>query len=130
MQKIFYDEAPYHVLYYDVELHAYRTDQFAGWMNQPPENGTPLFGYGPIGYTKLTLASEAARQRLGAGGQRRRPASGARRHAGPDRADPGERPGRQHAAAGRHPGARRGRRGRAGARAAAAQHDGHDEEDE
>ena len=51
MQQLFYDEAPYHVLYYDTELHAYRTDKFGGWMNQPPENGTPLFGYGPFGYT-------------------------------------------------------------------------------
>ena len=60
MQEIFYRDAPYHVMYYDSELHAYRTDKFAGWVNQPPANGTPLFGYGPIGYTKLTLASEAA----------------------------------------------------------------------
>ena len=29
--------APYHVLYYDSELHAYRTDRFGGWENQPPE---------------------------------------------------------------------------------------------
>ena len=56
MQQIFYDQAPYHILYYDSELHAYRTDKFGGWMNQPPDGGTPLFGYGPIGYTLLTLA--------------------------------------------------------------------------
>jgi peptide/nickel transport system substrate-binding protein len=56
MQNIVYDQAPYHVLYYDSELHAYRTDRFGGWTNQPPEGGTPLFGYGPIGYTKLTVA--------------------------------------------------------------------------
>jgi peptide/nickel transport system substrate-binding protein len=59
MQNIVYDLAPYHVLYYDNELHAYRTDRFGGWVNQPPESGTPLFGYGPIGYTKLTLAAAA-----------------------------------------------------------------------
>jgi peptide/nickel transport system substrate-binding protein len=59
MQNIFYDQAPYHVLYYDNELHAYRTDKFGGWVNQPPDSGTPLFGYGPIGYTKLTLAAAA-----------------------------------------------------------------------
>ena len=52
MQQIFYDEAAYHVLYYDSELHAYRTDKFGGWTNQPPDSGTPLFGYGyPVGYT-------------------------------------------------------------------------------
>ena len=59
MQNIVYDLAPYHVLYYDNELHAYRTDRFGGWVNQPPESGTPLFAYGPIGYTKLTLAAAA-----------------------------------------------------------------------
>lgn len=59
MQDIVYNDAPYHILYYDASLHAYRTDRFAGWVNQP-DNGTPLFGYGPYGYTQLTLASEAA----------------------------------------------------------------------
>jgi len=59
MQEIFYEKAPYHVLYYDSELHAYRTDRFGGWTNQPPDSGTPLFGYGPIGYTVLTAASVA-----------------------------------------------------------------------
>ena len=54
--SIFYDEAPYHILYYDAELHAYRTDKFAGWQNQPPESGTPLFAYGSIDYTLLTDA--------------------------------------------------------------------------
>ena len=57
MQNLVYDEAPYHILYYDSELHAYRTDKFGGWVNQPEQNGTPLFGYGPFGYTKLAVAS-------------------------------------------------------------------------
>jgi peptide/nickel transport system substrate-binding protein len=60
MQQIVYDQAPYHILYYDSELHAYRTDRIGGWTNQPPDTGTPLFGYGPIGYTVLTAASEAS----------------------------------------------------------------------
>ena len=59
MQEIFYKEVPNIPLYYDSELHAYRTDHFGGWQNQPPENGTPLFGFGPIGYTLLTDASAA-----------------------------------------------------------------------
>ncbi|HLO34597.1 MAG TPA: ABC transporter substrate-binding protein, partial [Candidatus Deferrimicrobium sp.] len=59
MQNLVYDEAPYHILYYDAELHAYRTDKFAGWTNQPVENGTPLFGYGSGGYTLLTDAKAA-----------------------------------------------------------------------
>ena len=54
MQNLVYDEAPYIVMYYDAELHAYRTDRFGGWQNQPPDSGTPLFGYGSGGYTLLT----------------------------------------------------------------------------
>jgi peptide/nickel transport system substrate-binding protein len=54
MQEIFYTEAPYHILFYDAALHAYRTDRFTNWVNQP-DNGTPLFGYGPYGYTQLQL---------------------------------------------------------------------------
>lgn len=57
MQNLVYDEAPYHILYYDAELHAYRTDRFGGWTNQPTVGGTPLFGYGSRGYTLLTDAS-------------------------------------------------------------------------
>ncbi|MEO8274290.1 MAG: LPXTG cell wall anchor domain-containing protein, partial [Chloroflexota bacterium] len=56
MQNLFYDAACYHVLYYDSELHAYRTDKFSGWVNQPPDTGTPLFGFGYSGYMALTDA--------------------------------------------------------------------------
>ena len=62
MQEIFYRELPNIPLYYDSELHAYRTDRFGGWQNQPPDTGTPLFGFGPIGYTKLTVAGSAAQR--------------------------------------------------------------------
>ncbi len=57
MQELFYAEVPNVPIYFDSELHAYRTDRFGGWVNQPPETGTPLFGFGPIGYTLLTDAS-------------------------------------------------------------------------
>jgi peptide/nickel transport system substrate-binding protein len=57
MQNIFYDAACTHVLYYDSELHAQRTDKFTNWVNQPPDTGTPLFGYGYSGYMSLTDAS-------------------------------------------------------------------------
>jgi peptide/nickel transport system substrate-binding protein len=60
MQQLFYDAAAYHILYNDSELHAYRTDTFAGWINQPPDSGTPLFGYGYPGYLKLTSVAAAA----------------------------------------------------------------------
>ena len=59
MQEIFYAEVPNIPIYFDSELHAYRTDRFGGWQNQPPDSGTPLFGFGPIGYTLLTDASVA-----------------------------------------------------------------------
>jgi peptide/nickel transport system substrate-binding protein len=58
MQEIMYNEAPYHILFYDAALHAYREDNFTNWINQP-DNGTPLFGYGPYGYTQLQLAGAA-----------------------------------------------------------------------
>jgi peptide/nickel transport system substrate-binding protein len=59
MQNLFYDQAPYHILYYDDTLTAYRTDKFGGWANQP-SNGVPLFGYGSIDYTLLTDATAPA----------------------------------------------------------------------
>ncbi len=54
LQQLMYDEAPYHILYYDATLDAYRTDRFAGWTNQT-KDGAPLFVLGTIGYTLLTL---------------------------------------------------------------------------
>ncbi|MEO5705106.1 MAG: ABC transporter substrate-binding protein, partial [Candidatus Limnocylindrales bacterium] len=57
MQQIFYDFACYHILYYDSELHAMRTDKFTNWTDQPPGTGTPLFGFGYSGYMSLTDAS-------------------------------------------------------------------------
>jgi peptide/nickel transport system substrate-binding protein len=56
IQNLWYDQAPYHILYYDDNLHAYRTDKWAGWRNQPP-NGTPLFSYSILGETLITDAS-------------------------------------------------------------------------
>lgn len=58
-QNLIYDEAPYDILYYDANLDVYRTDRFAGWTNQP-SNGTPMFTYSTLGYTKLTDATIAS----------------------------------------------------------------------
>jgi len=60
MQNLIYDEAPYHILYYDSNLEAWRTDHFTGWQLQPAENGSPLFGYGSWGYRQLAVAGAAA----------------------------------------------------------------------
>jgi peptide/nickel transport system substrate-binding protein len=57
MQQMIYEDAPYHILFYDATLVAYRTDRFTGWQNQP-DNGVPFFGYGPFGYSVLTAAAE------------------------------------------------------------------------
>jgi peptide/nickel transport system substrate-binding protein len=57
MQNILYDEAVYDILFYDANLAAYRTDRFAGWQNQPLEDGTPFFTYGTLQYTMLTDAT-------------------------------------------------------------------------
>jgi peptide/nickel transport system substrate-binding protein len=60
MQQIMYDEAPYHVLFYDEALHAYRTDRFGGWKLQPSADGLPFFGYGSYDYTQLTAPEPEA----------------------------------------------------------------------
>ncbi len=60
MQQIVYDQAPYHVLFYDAALHAYRTDKFGGWALQPTEGGLPFFGYGNRDYNLLTAPAPAA----------------------------------------------------------------------
>ena len=83
MQQMWYDAAPYHILYYDDNLHAYRTDKFAGWQNQPAD-GTPIFAYGILGYTLLTDAKAPSRARR----PRRRRAATARRPRAPRRRRP------------------------------------------
>jgi peptide/nickel transport system substrate-binding protein len=57
MQQIFYEQGCNTPIYYDSELHAFRTDKFVGWTNQPPDSGTPLFGFGYGGYLKLQDAT-------------------------------------------------------------------------
>jgi peptide/nickel transport system substrate-binding protein len=59
MQQLWYEQAPYHILFYDDALHAYRTDRFSGWQNQPSD-GTPLFAFSVRGETLLTDATPDA----------------------------------------------------------------------
>ena len=82
MQQLFYDQAPYQVLYYDDELHVYRTNKFGGWQNQPTDGGTPLFVNGTINYTKLTLAGAATPSPSSGGSQRRGEQQRGREHPG------------------------------------------------
>jgi peptide/nickel transport system substrate-binding protein len=58
MQQIFYDAAPYDILYYDNNLDAYHTDKFVGWQNQPVDSGSPFFVDGSIDYTVLADATK------------------------------------------------------------------------
>jgi len=55
MQKIFYEDAAYSVLWYDPYLQAYRTDRFTGYNSQPPQNGDLLEGWGGVSDVWLTL---------------------------------------------------------------------------
>ena len=59
MQQLIYDQAPYHILVNDSELHVWRTDKFANWQQMPPGTGTPLFVMGALNYTLLTDATAA-----------------------------------------------------------------------
>lgn len=60
MLDLAYDEAPYHILFYDDELHAHRTDKFEGWTTQPRTGGVSLFTYGVEGYLDLVAAGSTA----------------------------------------------------------------------
>ncbi len=55
MQKIFYEDAAYSVMWYDPYFQAYRTDRFTGYSPQPPPNGDLLQGWGGISNVWLTL---------------------------------------------------------------------------
>lgn len=55
MQKIYYEDAAYAVMWYDGYLQAYRTDRFTGYNPQPPPNGDLLEGWGGISDVWLTL---------------------------------------------------------------------------
>ncbi len=46
MQKMFYEDAAYSVMWYDPILSAWRSDTFTGYRPQPLPNGDPLEGWG------------------------------------------------------------------------------------
>lgn len=53
MQQQVYDEVPYIVLYYDNTLQAYRSDRWAGFMQQPARNGDLLAPYGSFSFQSI-----------------------------------------------------------------------------
>jgi peptide/nickel transport system substrate-binding protein len=46
MQKMYYEDAAYAVMWYDPIFSAWRTDRFGGYVFQPQPNGDPLEGWG------------------------------------------------------------------------------------
>ncbi|HEU4355855.1 MAG TPA: ABC transporter substrate-binding protein [Actinomycetota bacterium] len=46
MQRIYYEDAAYAVMWYDPILSAWRSDRFTGFRPQPQPNGDPLEGWG------------------------------------------------------------------------------------
>ena len=48
MQKMFYEDSPYAIMWYDPIFSAWRSDRFEGYIPQPQPNGDPLEGWGGI----------------------------------------------------------------------------------
>jgi peptide/nickel transport system substrate-binding protein len=69
MQRIFYEEAPYSIMWYNALLSAWRTDRFEGWVVQPEPEGDPLEGWSGPGevWWKLTPVGAAGDNAAGGG---------------------------------------------------------------
>ena len=67
MQRIFYEDSPYVVLWYLPVFQAYRTDAFEGYMPQPAPRGDLLTGYSRDAILSIRPVSEgsAARETRG-----------------------------------------------------------------
>jgi len=55
MQKIFYEDAGYSIMWYDPIFSAWRSDRFEGYIPQPAPNGDPLEGWGGISEVWLSI---------------------------------------------------------------------------
>jgi peptide/nickel transport system substrate-binding protein len=66
MQRRFYEDSTYSILWYDPYFQAYRTDRFTGYNPQPPGGGDLLEGWGGISDVWLTL--EPVSEAEGGGG--------------------------------------------------------------
>lgn len=62
MQKIYYDDSAYAIMWYDPIFSAWRTDRFTGYQVQPQPKGDPLESYGGPSkvWTTLQLVSGAS----------------------------------------------------------------------
>ncbi len=55
MQRIYYEDAAYAIMWYDPVLSAWRSDRFTGYVPQPEPNGDPLEGWGGVSEVWYTL---------------------------------------------------------------------------
>ena len=55
MQRMYYEDAPYAVMWYDPIFSAWRSDRFEGFHPQPQPEGDPLEGWGGISEVWLSL---------------------------------------------------------------------------
>jgi peptide/nickel transport system substrate-binding protein len=66
MQKIFYEDSPYAIMWYDPIFSAWRSDRFEGYIPQPQPNGDPLEGWGGISEVWLSIKPVAGSAGAGA----------------------------------------------------------------
>ena len=69
MQRIYYEDAAYSIMWYDALLSAWRSDRFEGWVVQPEPEGDPLEGWSGPGevWWKLTPVGAAGQGEAGGG---------------------------------------------------------------
>jgi peptide/nickel transport system substrate-binding protein len=69
MQRIYYEDAAYSIMWYDAILSAWRSDRFEGWVVQPEPDGDPLEGWSGPGevWWKLTPVGAAGDNAAGGG---------------------------------------------------------------
>ncbi|HJW74298.1 MAG TPA: ABC transporter substrate-binding protein [Thermoleophilia bacterium] len=60
MQQFLYRESPYLVLWYNVNLEAFRADKWTGWAQVPPEVGGPIWNFSRDTYIDLGPVTAAA----------------------------------------------------------------------
>ena len=68
MQKLYYEDSPYIVLWYGPIFQAYRTDTFGGYKPQPAPKGDLLAGYTMAGLFNITQVGQGGTQAGGPGG--------------------------------------------------------------
>jgi len=65
MQQFLYRESPYLILWYNVNLEAYRADRWTGWHLVPPGNGGPIWNLMRTTYIDLKPANAAVEEETG-----------------------------------------------------------------